>query len=160
MGKTFLKIIFRVGMITAMVLPLLPAMASADNYPAMISKVRGEVVVIRQGRTQEIAKAGTHLSEADEIRTGENAYAEILLDENAGAGRLEVHEKSHLRLRALQKKSDTGERITLLQEAIGKVNVHVQKLKGDSKFEVETPTATTGVRGTDFTVEVRETGKK
>jgi hypothetical protein len=50
----------------------------------------------------------------------------------------------------------TGDKTTLLDLAIGKVLVQTQKLQGDSKFEVRTPTALTGVRGTIFEVTVKE----
>ena len=56
----------------------------------------------------------------------------------------------------METESKTGDKTTLLDLALGKVLVHVEKLQGKSKFEVRTPTALTGVRGTTFTVEVRE----
>ena len=143
------QMFFAVILLTA----ALPAFA-AEEYGAVFSKVNGQVEVIRPGKAAEPAQVGMHLSEKDQIRTAEGGTAEILLDEKGGAGSLEVAEKTHIRLGTLQKNPATEERVTLLQTAIGKVNVHVQKLKGSSKFEVETPTATTGVRGTSFTVEV------
>ncbi|MBN1688101.1 MAG: FecR domain-containing protein, partial [Candidatus Omnitrophica bacterium] len=70
--------------------------------------------------------------------------------------KIELKPKSRLKMTTLEMDAITGEKITLLDLAIGKVLVHASKLQGESKFEVRTPTSTTGVRGTVFEVSVEE----
>ena len=96
------------------------------------------------------------LHEKDEIKTFDKSSVLILLDQGGETGKLELKEKSHLRLNTLKLDAQSGEKVTLLDLAIGKVLVYAEKLRGDSKFEVKTPTATTGVRGTVFEVSVEE----
>lgn len=120
---------------------------------ATIDKVKGEVLARLQAGAWQIAQRGMILNEKDEIKTGEGAEAEVLLDRGKVA-RVEIREKSFFRLHTLKQDAGTGDRTTLLDLAIGKVLIRAEKLKGNSKFEVRTPTATTGVRGTVFEVAV------
>lgn len=50
----------------------------------------------------------------------------------------------------------TKDKTTLIDLALGKLLVKVEALKGSSKFEVRTPTAQTGVRGTEFEIAVED----
>ena len=122
---------------------------------ATVIKVKGEVTVKSAAGEWQPAKAGVVLRQEDQIRTGKGGFAEILLDDGK-VGRLELKENSHLRLNTLSESPSSGDRVTLLDLAVGKVLVHAQKLRGESKFEVRTPTSTTGVRGTVFEVSVEE----
>jgi hypothetical protein len=71
-------------------------------------------------------------------------------------GQVEVKEGSLFRINKAETDPVMGDKTTILDLAIGKVMVHVEKLKGNSRFEVRTPTALTGVRGTTFEVTVKE----
>ncbi|MEI7751999.1 MAG: FecR domain-containing protein, partial [Candidatus Omnitrophota bacterium] len=71
-------------------------------------------------------------------------------------GRVEIKEGSLFRIQKAETDGLTGDRTTILDLAIGKILVKVEALKGNSKFEVKTPTALTGVRGTLFEVAVKE----
>lgn len=128
--------------------------ASENIRDAMLSEVRGQVTVRENGKEWKAAMPGIVLHEKDEIRTGANGYAEILMDGGDTAS-LELKENSYFKFHTLGVDS-TGDKSTLLDLAIGKVLVHAEKLKNNSKFEVRTPTSTTGVRGTMFEVQVEE----
>ena len=123
---------------------------------AILSKIRGPVEVRIQGGDWQKAQARMILHEKDEIRTAVRGFVEVLLDPEGSAGRLELNEKSHLRLSMLTWNPALGEKSTFLDLAIGKVLVHAEKLNPASKFEIRIPTATTGVRGTVFEVSVEE----
>lgn len=57
----------------------------------------------------------------------------------------------------LHKSKDTS--VSVFKLDVGRIWVHVVKaLSADSKFEIDTPTATAGVRGTMFAVEVKPDG--
>lgn len=140
----------------ALILGLATAVAAEtlEAKQATIDKVKGEVLARLQGGAWQAAQPGMILNEKDEIKTGEAAEAEVLLDRGKVA-RVEIREKSFFRLHTLKQDAGTGDRTTLLDLAIGKVLIRAEKLKGNSKFEVRTPTATTGVRGTEFEVAVQ-----
>ena len=123
---------------------------------AILSKIRGPVEVRIQGGEWQKAELQMMLHEKDEIRTAKGSLVEILLDSEGSTGKLELKEKSHLRLSMLTWNQASGEKSTFLDLAIGKVLVHAEKLNANSKFEIRTPTATTGVRGTVFEVSVEE----
>jgi len=147
----------RIASAFAMVLLIAVGNAWAQGVRhAEISEARGEVEIRKEGGVWEPAQGGILLYEQDEIRTAPGGFAEILLDQGASTGKLELKEKSHLKLTTLDWDSQLGEKVTLLDLAIGRVLVHAEKLRGNSRFEVRTPTATTGVRGTIFEVSVEE----
>lgn len=127
---------------------------------ASIDKISG-YVEIRKADSQEwsLAQEGMVLYENDEIRTQKASSARLLLDEDGNTGQLDVKETTRLRLNTLDKEEVSGDKKTLLDVAIGRVLIQVEKLQGESKFEVNTPTATMGVRGTKFEVVVKEKQK-
>ncbi len=126
---------------------------ASEARQATISNVRGEVFV-RQGQGDwKPAQSGAVLHKGDEIKTSAKGFAEVLLD-NGKVGNIQVKEKSLFKIDTLDTNATTGDKFTLLNLAIGKVLVHAEKLHGNSKFEVRTPTSTTGVRGTLFEVSV------
>ena len=130
--------------------------SGASIRQATLSKVKGEVTVRMKGGEWKDAVKGMVLNEKDEIKTAPGGFAELALDERGKTGKVELKENSHLRINTLSLDSKTGDKVTLLDLAIGKVLIRAQKLKGNSKFEVKTPTSTSGVRGTVFEVNVEE----
>lgn len=122
---------------------------------AQILDLQGDVSVKLQGGEWQTAELGMMLQEKDEVRTAKGGFAEIVLD-GGEVARLELKEGSLFRIDTMDMEPASGEKVTLLDLAIGRVLVHAEKLHGDSKFEVRTPTSTTGVRGTEFEVSVRE----
>lgn len=129
------------------------AQETLEAKQATITKIEGEVLMRLAGGPWQPAEKGTILREKDELKTGADAHAEVVLD-NGKVGRVDMDAKSYLRVHTLKQEKESGDRTTLLDLAIGKVLIHAEKLKGNSKFEVRTPTATTGVRGTVFEVAV------
>ena len=126
---------------------------AAEAREATISGVKGEVFVRQNHGDWKPAQKGMVLYRDDEVKTSQGSLAEVLLD-NGAVGSVQVKEKSLFRINIMDEDVKTGDKVTLLDLAIGKVMVHAEKLKGNSKFEVRTPTSTTGVRGTMFEVSV------
>jgi hypothetical protein len=114
-----------------------------------------DVFVKCRGGEWQAAKDGMVILPGDQVRTSANSSVEVLLDGNKTA-QVEVKEGSLFRINKAETDPVTGDKTTLLDLAMGKVLVHVEKLEGRSKFEVKTPTALTGVRGTTFEVTVKE----
>ena len=126
---------------------------AAPARQATLSKMSGEVLVRQNQQDWQPAAPGMVLHAGDEIKTSKGATAEVIFD-NGEVGSVKVAPKSVFKIGTMDVNGATGDKATLLELAIGKVMVHAEKLHGASKFEVETPTATTGVRGTLFEVTV------
>ncbi len=125
---------------------------AAETRHAILRETHGTVEVRIGGAEWKPAEAGMVLYQNDEIRTGKESKASLLLDENGQTGNFELKPDSRLRLGVMQKDVQTGDKTTILDLALGQVLVHAQKLKGKSRFEVHTANSTTGVRGTTFLV--------
>ena len=138
-------------------LQISPVLAEEIRYVS-IQTIQGIVEVRQNNGDWKPAQNGTILYQHDEIRTGKGAYAQVLIDRDADTGSLEIKEKTRMRFNTLEKNKQTQEKTTLLDVAIGRIMVHVEKLKGASRFEANTATTTMGVRGT--TIEVIVTGEK
>lgn len=121
---------------------------------AVVAELRGPVEVRLGGGAWQAAEEGMVLHEKDEILTAEGGFAELLIDKKGKTGKLTIEGNTRLRLATMSGNPDSIDKTTLLELAIGKVLVRVKKLQGNSKFEVKTPTSTTGVRGTVFRVTV------
>ncbi|OQA56572.1 MAG: FecR protein [Candidatus Omnitrophica bacterium ADurb.Bin277] len=138
--------------------PMKPAMPqgidAGTQYVTLRRPGAGVFVKNRTGRWIP-AEEGMVLLPGDELRTAKDAPSVEVILENGEAGRIEVSGGSWLRIPKVEKDPETGDKTTLLDLAVGKMLLKVEALKGDSRFEVRTPTALTGVRGTMFDVEVQ-----
>ena len=139
-------------MLLIMVLAVQGSGRAESERHAIVTEVRGNAEVHPMGVEWKPAEAGMILHESDEIRTGKDGMVWLLLDENGKTGNFELKPDSRIRLGILEWDSQTGDKTTVLELALGQVLVHAQKLKGKSRFEVRTPNSTTGVRGTTFLV--------
>ena len=122
---------------------------------AEISDIQGDVQFRKGGTTEwKGAEKGMLLLEGDAIKTGATAKATIVLDKAGETGELALAPNSQMRIETLKKNPATEDKTTLLDLALGKVLVKAEKLKGNSSFQVKTPTSICGVRGTTFEVSV------
>ncbi len=120
-----------------------------------IESIKGNVEIKRAGMPQfSKARKGMEIEPGDEIRTGSRAKAVLTLETTAVNG---IAENSLFSLKQLEVNPETKLIQTKIGIPKGKLWSEVGRLKTkDSSFEVETPTAVTGVRGTVFLVEVSE----
>ncbi len=143
----------QLGLVT-LLLFFVSATASAEQIrQATLANFAGEVLVKQDGGEWKPATPGITMKINDEIKTSSGASAEVLLD-NGNTGSVKIREKSHFKIDTMNVDPTTGDKVTYLNLALGRILIQVQKLQGDSKFEVRTPTSTTGVRGTVFEVSV------
>lgn len=104
------------------------------------------------GANWVIVEVGMQLSEADIIKTGNNAYCDLILP---GRGVFRVSYNSIVLIKKLTAES---ERLSVKK---GKLLANVtEKLKPGEDFRVETETAVLAVRGTVFAIEVDDEGTK
>lgn len=127
---------------------------AAQSAVASIVKTQGKVETAAAGTEQwKYAKPGTALADGMKIRTGRGA--EALVQWKQGHV-LKVFAMSTV---TIERAGFSGKKEeTKLDVENGKIFVKAKKLTtADSKFEVKTPTAIAGVRGTEFMVEVSQT---
>ncbi len=145
------------------VLPILLVLAAAIFLDAeeimrkaALVEITGTVLVKTPDKDELIpASKGMALGEADIVITKDASLATVEIESGEGKAKVDVQENSQVLILELAKDSATGKETTLLDLAVGKIFIKVDKLKEEnSKFEVKTPTSVVGVRGTKFSVQV------
>ncbi len=127
-----------------------------STITAQISKFKGDIKVITKGQTSaHPAKLNEVLMEGDEVQTGTDGLVEIRLD-NSNALNLKPNTK--LLIVRLAFNPQTREYENIFEVTVGKVKARVEGIKGKSKFEIKTPLAICGVRGTILYVNVSPSG--
>ena len=125
--------------------------ASAANCAASITSVSGECSVMLKSKGDSDwvdAKSGACLQKGDMARTGKD-------------GKMSLHnidgtERKMASLASVTIGYDSGKTAGIILNS-GEIVVKVAKT--DSSFSVKTPSAVMGVRGTEFSVNVDQTGK-
>lgn len=110
--------------------------------------VSGEVSVVNSKTNQkQKGKSGMVISEGDVIQLDKNALAEVQI---SGVSTVKIKEKTKVEVEKTKKEGNKTD--TKLKLWKGKLKVDVKKATADSKFEIQTPSAVCGVRGTSFAV--------
>ncbi len=113
----------------------------------MINSVTGKVIIEREGKPFA-AKVGSPVTPTDVVETAAGAEAKIVMKDRTV---LVVLPKTRFAVKNYSLKTPSQRALQLLE---GKLKVTVEKF-ADPKdsFEILTPIATVGVRGTEFSVE-------
>jgi hypothetical protein len=120
-------------------------MAQEGPYVTVVA-VSGSVEACKSGESeyQKVAEDAV-LVQGDKIKTGQDSYAELAFDEeDKNIVRLDANTFAELLL-------EEDEKMSLLE---GEVFSTIGELPAGSAFEIRTPTAVTGVRGTDWLTRV------
>lgn len=145
-AKRGLHVLLIVLLIISLVLPV--GTVAAATSSATIIEIKGDVQIIRGGSEKSFAAfKDMRLTEGDKIITGPNSSAKIELEnENAV---LTLSENTRIYLSELKGQGDDQQTSVNLQA--GGVGSKVKKaLSKVSRFNIKTPTAAMGVRGTQF----------
>lgn len=113
--------------------------------------VKGDVKVEAKGKAPVAAKVGMKVNDPDKIIAGKDARAKIVMqDKNV----LNISPDTVVVIEQYKTAEVDGKKEVSLNVLYGKVRATVnQKYDGEkSKFQVKTPSAVAGVRGTDFMV--------
>ena len=125
-------------------------MANAQNVNGTLRVVKGDVQ-IKSGKTGETTKAriGQQVFPQDVVITGAESRAKIVMVDN---NEINVSPDSQVEIQHYEFDPGKDKKEVLLNVLYGKVRAKVeQHYDGKtSKFEVKTPSAVAGVRGTDF----------
>lgn len=121
--------------------------AIAEDATGIMMVVKGDIKVTTKDGKTEAAKVGKKVSQGDTITAGADARAKIVMsDKNV----INVSPDSKI---IIEKYENSGDKKNVeLNVVYGKVRAAVeQKYDGEkSKFNIKTPSAVAGVRGTDF----------
>lgn len=135
----------------------IPQTVSRDPNSTVIKGVIGKMsgdVRVKFKNTGEVRKATVNdiLSEGDTIETGKDGLVEINFDNGNG---LNLKEETSVTITKLAQDPKTGQYENKFDAKMGKVRARIEKLKEtNSTFEVRTPTAICGARGTLMYVEI------
>ncbi|PUA16360.1 FecR domain-containing protein [Glaciimonas sp. PCH181] len=136
---------------TAITIPV--ALLAQDPANAKIIALSGTVNAMAADGSAIALAAGTLLSEGARIETGKNSFLTLaLIDET----RVVLPSNSQVKLTQLRSARYTKTPLTEIMLMQGRVDSSVTPLKENKgRFEVRSPLAVAGVRGTHFLVEVR-----
>lgn len=131
-------------------------MLRAKDAPARVVQVSGSANLTQAGRTVPLS-IDTPWVPGSEIRTAGDGYVTVRL---ADGSLLKIQSATVARLDRTQHYERPGFFATALQVLQGRIEAAVAHLTGgEPRFQVKTPQATLGVRGTDFRVAAQpETG--
>lgn len=120
--------------------------SEAGEMKAKVTSVSGSVRVRNRGSiVWHDAKLNEILGAGDTIETKDDGKIEIKIDNN---NIINLKPNSQLTLQKLTEDPKSGDYENLLESNHGKIRAKVGKIKGNSKFEIKTPTAVAAVRGT------------
>jgi hypothetical protein len=124
---------------------------------ARVIRIDGVATVVRAGSTSAAPLvADDTLSEGDVVRIPENSFVAIALGDGSI---VHVQADTVLRMGTLRKLSATGASRAIFRLEKGRVDAVVKPVSTEGgRFDVATPLAVAGVRGTNFGVGVRADG--
>ncbi len=130
---------------------VVPVGARAAEAIGKVVGVEGQVMILPSGGGQaRQATAGTVLYEGDTIRAAKNSRAKLLMVDDSI---ITIAESTELRLSEYRLDDRQKTRNSTLSLITGKVRLLVSKLVAHrSRYQVQTPTAVMGVRGTSVIV--------
>ena len=149
--KSFLSLILSFSLLFGSLSVLIVKPVDAKTVRvAIISKLSGNVTV-KKGGGSKIYDAYNNMSlnQGDTVYTGDNSSVTLKLSN----GDADVTLSGNAELNVSDLNSSNGNKKSKLKVWAGSIWVKVKSLAGvDDEFEVETPTAVMGVRGTQFYV--------
>lgn len=129
---------------------------STEVPPNCVTFTRGRVLIKRHDSNKWTRlKSGMVLNAGDAIKTDKNSIAELSGGFGGSSPFIKLNQKSYMIVPKYVPKIEKNSRIRIMGEDI--LN-NVKNLIGKGEYEVETPSAMTGIRGTDFIVDVDESG--
>ncbi|MQR02227.1 FecR domain-containing protein [Glaciimonas soli] len=134
---------------TAIVIPV--SLLHEDPSNAKIVTLSGTVNINAANGPALPAAVGTTLEEGARIETGNNSFVTLALSD---ASRIALPSNSQIKLTVLRVARYTNTPLTEVTLMQGRIESQVSSLKKNKgRFEVRSPLAVAGVRGTDFRVD-------
>lgn len=132
--------------------PCLPGVAAAQSG-GKITSASGAVHVLPNGGSERLGRSGDAVEAGARVRTGPDGQAEIVLDDGS---RLQLRPNTSVMLSGHKRQAKQKSSVVLF---FGRVWSKVTRSSsGETNYEVSTPNAVAGVRGTEFETAVGEDG--
>ena len=129
------------------------AAAASEMDQAKVLEIKGEAKFMKVGTNDwKVLEPGMVLSEGDSMKTGADSEATLELSGAKKTAEIVVRKDSEFSFATFRHDETAMTDQTLLDVATGGVLVKAEKLIGESKFQVKTPTSIVGIRGTIFEV--------
>ena len=129
--------------------------ANFIDFTGKIVKSIGDVKIKPAGEKDWVeAKNGMEVGVKDVIKTGIDSSADLMFMRKSVRSKIRILEEADMSLMTLNLDKVTGDSEILLDLVIGHIIIKTDPLKGNSSFEVLTPTSMTAVRGTGFEIKV------
>nr|BFD63611.1 hypothetical protein BdHM001_22920 [Bdellovibrio sp. HM001] len=123
--------------------------SAAEKMYGVFMVVKGGVQIQSPGKAEAAAKVGAKVYEGDKVITAADSRAKIVMsDRNV----LNLNPDTTIEIATYQNDPATGKKNVEIKLGAGKLRANVeQNYDGEkNKFQVKTPTAVAGVRGTQF----------
>ncbi|MGC3964671.1 MAG: FecR domain-containing protein [Rhodocyclaceae bacterium] len=120
-----------------------------------VDYLRGNVTLIPSGGTRRALAVDDRPGEGDTLEVGPASYVRLRLPDGSA---LQLQAGAQLRLQRLREMSAADLSQTVVYLERGRVDSRVQPQRKGSRFDVITPLASAGVRGTRFGVSLPESG--
>lgn len=148
------KMLLRAGMMVCLTITV-PAMANVASIGNVTQQV-GNTIIERQAGEKLTSEKGSTIVSYDTVRTGQGKTAIEFVDET----RVDVTQNSKLVIDEFVYDPNTSKGKLALKASFGTIRYASGQIAKNSRQDIKitTPTATIGVRGTDFTMTVDETG--
>lgn len=133
------------------VLFMAPQFALASASYGLFMVVKGDIKVIDAQNKATAVRVGSKILPGETVTSGPDSRAKIVMsDRNV----INISPGTTLKIEKYENNPKTGEKNVLINLQEGKARTNVeQKYDGEkSKFQIRTPTAVAGVRGTQFLV--------
>ncbi|MBF4694627.1 FecR family protein [Fusibacter ferrireducens] len=142
---------FAVTLVILIIFMGIPLDFAVKYKTASVVEVTGMVTILKAGGEKAFTpEVDTVLEHGDRIVTGKGASIALQIDTDKY---IKVGEKTYMSLSELMSEAESGGDSTNIKLFTGKVWASLSKpLGGDDSFEIETPTAVMGAKGTKFFV--------
>lgn len=133
----------------------IPLLLMASPSVAIVKSTKGEVIIKHVDQTTSIAKQGDKLFEKDTIKTSQNSTIGIIFEDNT---LISIGSNSEFLIEEYlfePEKKNVNFKSTLAKGTMACMTGIISKINQDA-MEIKAKTATIGIRGTYFVVEVRE----
>lgn len=129
------------------------ATAASEMDKAKVLEIKGKASFMKAGANDwKALEQGMVLSEGDSLKTGPDSEAKLELSGAKKTAEIVIREDSEFSFATFRHDAVSMTDQTLLDIGTGSVLVKAEKLVGESKFQVKTPTSIVGIRGTTFEV--------
>ena len=150
-----LLIVLFIGVEAVSAIGIAVSRAADGGKNVTIVEKEGDVEVMQKGTSEwKPAEIWMKLGTGDKVKTKKNSHVDLNFNGMGQAALVRVAENSSMDIKSYVAAKEMDQRKISLDLAKGDILVKASKLKGESQFQVHTPTSVVGVRGTGFKVHV------